>query len=47
MIVWTLLGEEQRQICELFKVTQYISKWEGMAAIRDAISKVRPVESRE
>jgi len=37
MIVWTLLGEEQREICSLFKVDRYISKWEGRTALRNAL----------
>ncbi len=45
LIVWTLLGEEQREICNLFKVSQFISKWEGAAAIREALGKLQPRES--
>lgn len=47
MIVWTLLGEEQREICNLFKVSHYISKWEGVPAIRDALSQLQPREPRD
>ena len=41
LIVWTILGEEQRDICNLFKVTDYVSKWEGAAAFRDALKKLQ------
>ena len=41
LIVWTILGEEQREICNLFKVTDYVSKWEGGAALRGALKKVQ------
>jgi CheY-like chemotaxis protein len=37
LVVWTILGEEQREICNLFKVTNYISKWEGAATFREAL----------
>lgn len=37
LLVWTILGEEQREICNLFKVTNYVSKWEGAAAFREAL----------
>ena len=37
LVVWTILGEEQREICNLFKVTNYISKWEGAGAFREAL----------
>ncbi len=40
LLVWTVLGEEQREICNLFKVTNYVSKWEGAAAFRDALKKL-------
>lgn len=40
LIVWSLLGEEQRQICNLFKVNGYISKWEGIATLRGALAEV-------
>lgn len=43
LIVWTLLGEEQREICNLFKVSGYVSKWEGIAAFREALSKLGPL----
>lgn len=37
VLVWTILGEEQREICNLFKVKNYVSKWEGAGAFRDAL----------
>jgi CheY-like chemotaxis protein len=40
LIVWTLLGEEQRGICSLFKVDDYVSKWEGVTVFREALSNV-------
>lgn len=40
MIVWTLLGEEQREICRLFKVTVFASKWEGTTALKDALTRL-------
>lgn len=39
LVVWSLLGEEQRQICNLFKVNGYVSKWEGIAALRGALAE--------
>jgi len=37
MIVWTALGDEQQEICRLFKVDAVVAKSEGMAALRRAI----------
>ncbi len=42
IIIWTLLGEEQREICKLFNVSVYISKWEGVAPFREALLKIEP-----
>ena len=45
LIVWTILGEEQREICNLFSVTNYVSKWEGAAAFREALKQLPVAQS--
>jgi len=40
VIVWSILGEEQREMCKLFKVSAYVGKWEGADALREALSRV-------
>jgi CheY-like chemotaxis protein len=40
LIVWSVLGEEQRDMCNLFRVNCFIGKWEGVAAFREALSKL-------
>jgi CheY-like chemotaxis protein len=37
IIVWSIRGEDQRDMCKLFKVTTFVSKWEGEAAFREAL----------
>ena len=37
LIVWTAMGEEQKEICALFKVSSVISKADGVAALKRAI----------
>ena len=37
MIVWTNLGEEQMEICRLFKIAAVVSKADGMEALKGAI----------
>lgn len=39
LMVWSV-AEGHREICELFKVNCFISKWEGMDAFRDALGKL-------
>ena len=38
IVVWTILGEEQREICRLFKVTAYISKQDGITVLGETLS---------
>jgi CheY-like chemotaxis protein len=38
LLVWTVLGDEQREICRLFKVTAYLSKQDGITVLREALS---------
>lgn len=45
LVVWTILGEEQREICTLFKVTHYVSKWEGAGAFREALKKMQEAQN--
>lgn len=40
IIVWTQLGDENRQICELFGVEFYIPKWKGAEALQEALQEV-------
>jgi CheY-like chemotaxis protein len=47
VIVWTLLGEEQREICNLFKIAAYVSKWEGAVALSEAFGKIQALNSHE
>lgn len=37
VVVWTQLGKEQQELCELFKVDAVVSKWEGPEALKAAI----------
>jgi CheY-like chemotaxis protein len=38
VIVWSILGEDQREMCRLFKVDRFVAKWEGEEAFREALS---------
>jgi CheY-like chemotaxis protein len=37
VVVWTKLGDEQQEICNLFKVDAVVSKLQGIEALRLAI----------
>ena len=39
MIVWSVL-ETQGEICQLFNVTSFVSKWQGASGIQEALSHV-------
>jgi CheY-like chemotaxis protein len=40
LIVWSILGEEQRAMCKLFKVNTFVGKWEGTVAFCEALSNL-------
>jgi CheY-like chemotaxis protein len=40
VIVWSVLGDEQREMCKLFRVNHFVGKWEGEAAFREALSSI-------
>jgi CheY-like chemotaxis protein len=41
ILVWSVV-DEQRRVCELFKVTWFVSKWEGTGALREKLSQLVP-----
>ena len=38
VLVWSILGDEQREMCKLFKVNSFVAKWEGEKAFREALA---------
>jgi DNA-binding response OmpR family regulator len=38
VVVWTILGAQYREICEMFKVSAYVDKGAGLAALRNALT---------
>jgi CheY-like chemotaxis protein len=40
VVVWSIMGEEQRKMCDLFKVKQYVGKWEGNDALQQALQSI-------
>lgn len=40
LIVWSILGEEQKQMCSLFKVKQFVGKWEGNEVLQAALKGI-------
>ena len=37
MVVWTKLGKDQQEVCNLFKVDAVVSKWQGVEVLKTAI----------
>jgi CheY-like chemotaxis protein len=37
VVIWSILGDEQREMCNLFKVTSVVAKWEGDEGLREAL----------
>jgi CheY-like chemotaxis protein len=40
LIVWSVLGDDQREMCSLFKVDHFVAKWEGEEAFRKALASL-------
>jgi CheY-like chemotaxis protein len=34
MVVWTVLGKDEREMCRLFGVNDFVPKWEGAAGLK-------------
>jgi CheY-like chemotaxis protein len=45
LIVWTVMGEEQREICRMFKVNAIVSKTEGAVGLKRAIEPLAAAAS--
>lgn len=45
LIVWTVMGEEQREICRMFKVNAIVAKTEGAAGLKRAIEPLAAAAS--
>ena len=44
VIVWSELDEDRnRELCELFKIDDYVSKQDGAQALREALRRISPV----
>lgn len=37
VVVWTKLGKDQEEVCNLFKVDAVVSKWQGVEVLKTAI----------
>ncbi len=40
VIVWSILGDEHKTVCNLFKIKQFIGKWEGNEALQKALKSL-------
>ena len=45
VIVWTIMGEQYREVCEMFKVSGYVDKGAGASALREALGGLAQVAS--
>ena len=40
IVIWSIMGEEQRNMCKLYKVTSFVGKWEGGRALQEALDQM-------
>jgi len=45
LIVWTVMGDEQREICRMFKVNAIVSKTEGAVGLKRVIEPLAAAAS--
>jgi CheY-like chemotaxis protein len=45
MIVWSVIGEHTRELCALFHVDAFVSKWQGEEALSKALQQVTGASS--
>jgi CheY-like chemotaxis protein len=45
LIVWTVMGDEQREICRMFKVNAIVSKTEGVVGLKQVIEPLAAAAS--
>jgi CheY-like chemotaxis protein len=45
VVVWTILGDQYREICEMFKVRGYIDKGSGAPALRKVLGGLSQLAS--
>ncbi len=45
VIVWTILGTQQQELCRLFNVKRVVPKWDGAAGLRRALESTSIVAS--
>lgn len=46
LIVWTILGDQYREVCTMFKVNAYIDKGEDVSLLRAALQGLPSVSSQ-
>jgi CheY-like chemotaxis protein len=40
VVVWSIMGEDQRKMCDLFKVKKFVGKWEGNDALQQVLQSI-------
>jgi CheY-like chemotaxis protein len=40
LVVWSVLGEDHSKMCNLFKVKNFVGKWEGVTPLREALERM-------
>jgi len=40
IVVWTVMGEHEREICRLFGVSEFVSKQDGASALLEVLNRI-------
>ena len=47
VVVWTVMGEKEREICQLFEVQEVVAKHEGPSALCEALVRINPLQESQ
>lgn len=47
LVIWTHLGHDNSEVCALFNINGYVSKWEGPAVLREVLARLLSEFSQE
>jgi CheY-like chemotaxis protein len=40
VVVWSVMGDEQRKMCDLFRVKQFVGKWEANEVLQQVLQSI-------
>lgn len=45
VVVWTVMGEHEREICRLFGINEFVSKYDGPGALLEVLTRINHIQT--